>query len=272
MAEIGNLVLRTVLTYFVVLVVMRVMGKREIGKLSIFDLVISVMIAEIAVISIVEPSKQMLHAFIPMAVLLAIQVGTSLLLLRFRALRSFFDGKPAIIIEKGQLNRDVMRKQRYNLEDLMAQLREQQIASVGDVEFAVLEPSGKLSIIKKDEAAGETGQNGAVKAEGGGAPERERRDGGAAAMRTRPERTASAQDADAGTMPFPPKFRFETLPVPLIMDGKVLDDNLEKLGKNRFWLRSELRGRGIRDLKDVFLCTVDHRGRMFVDSGRCPRS
>ena len=247
MQELGHIVLRTVITYFVVLAVMRIMGSREIGKLSVFDFVVSVMIAEIAVISIVEPAKAIKHAVVPLATLLAIQVGTSLILLKSRKLRLMFDAKPQIIIEKGRLNRDVMRKQRYTLDDLMVQLREQRIASVGDVEFAVLEPNGKLSVIKKQEAdSGET------------EPVREKQE-------------KAQPDPASGTVQFPPKYRFETLPVPLIMDGQVLVENLEKLGKNRFWLRSELRSRGITDVKDVFLCTLDHRGRLFVDAARKPQ-
>lgn len=247
MQELGHIVLRTVIMYFVVLAVMRIMGSREIGKLSVFDFVVSVMIAEIAVISIIEPDKAMMHALAPLAALLTIQVGTSLILLKFRKLRLMFDAKPQIVIEKGRLNRDVMRKQRYTLDDLMVQLREQQIASVGDVEFAVLEPNGKLSVIKKQEAEG-----------GGTEPGTEKQE-------------KALQDHASGTVRFPPKYRFETLPVPLIMDGQVLEENLEKLGKNRFWLRSELRSRGISDVKDVFLCTLDHRGRLFVDAARKPQ-
>lgn len=245
MPDIWDIVLRTVITYFVVFIVMRIMGKREIGKLSIFDLVISVMIAEIAVIVISEPTKHMLHAIAPMLTLLAIQVITSIIILKFRGLRLLFDGKPTIVIAKGKLNREAMRKSRYNLDDLMVQLREQSIASVADVEFAILEPSGKLSVIQKEQPA--------------------RASAGAA--------RASDESTDKGenTVPFPPKYRFEMLPIPLIMDGKVQDENLEKIGKNRFWLKNELRAKKISDFKDVFLCTIDHRGRLFVDSDRKPK-
>lgn len=251
MQELGVVVLRTVLTYFMVLLVMRIMGSREIGKLSVFDFVVSVMIAEIAVISIIEPAKEMLHAIVPMATLVAIQVVTSIILLKSRKLRLMFDAKPQIVIEKGKLRRDVMKKQRYTLDDLMLQLREQQVTSVGDVEFAVLEPNGKLSVIKKHDGEGERGPS------GGG---------------TEPGRAEKEQaQPPSGTVPFPPKYRFETLPVPLIMDGTVIEENLERLGKNRFWLRSELRSRGIHDVRDVFLCTLDHRGRLFVDAARKPQ-
>jgi len=62
-----------------------------------------------------------------------------------------------------------------------------------------------------------------------------------------------------------PSVRYEGLPVPLIMDGKVQEDNLRKIGKNLFWLRQELKERGIANTRDVFLCTIDHKGRLYVD-------
>src|SRR5690606_29985894 len=73
------------------------------------------------------------------------------------------------------------------------------------------------------------------------------------------------------TVPFPPKYRFDTLPIPFIIDGTVKDENLEKTGKNRFWLKNELQAKRISDFKDVFLCTIDHRGRIFVDGERKPK-
>ncbi|EXX85258.1 membrane protein [Paenibacillus darwinianus] len=249
MQDIGALILRTILTYFVVFFVMRMMGKREIGKLSVFDLVISVMIAEIAVFVIEDTDRHPFHSYVPMVTLMIIQIGISLIIMRFRGLRMMFDGKPTIVIAKGKLNREAMRKQRYNLDDLMLQLRENKIASIGDVEFAILETSGKLSVIKKETPI----------------------------RLSRPATYASYASLlddhriDEEKEPiFPPKFRFEMLPIPLIMDGKVQDDNLEKLGKNRFWLKNELQQKGSAEFKEVFLCTIDHNGKLFIDYARKP--
>ncbi|WP_313995986.1 DUF421 domain-containing protein [uncultured Paenibacillus sp.] len=249
MPDIGALILRTILTYFVVFLIMRLMGKREIGKMSVFDLVISVMIAEIAVFVIEDTDRHPFHSYIPMLTLMIIQIGISLIIMRFRGLRLMFDGKPTIVIAKGKLDREAMRKQRYNLDDLMLQLRENKVSSIGDVEFAILETSGKLSIIKKE----------------------------AQPKLTRPVTYASfanqlddhRADSERESI-FPPKFRFEMLPIPLIMDGKVQDGNLEKLGKNRFWLKNELQQKGSAEFKEVFLCTIDHNGKLFVDYAKKP--
>jgi uncharacterized membrane protein YcaP (DUF421 family) len=244
--EFWGLLIRTVIIYFVVFLIMRFMGKREIGKLSVFDLVISVMIAEIAVIVLEDMERSMWEGIFPMAVLLLIQLGIAYMTMKSRKLRLLFDGKPSVIIDNGKLNSDVMHKQRYNLDDLMLQLRENNIKTVSDVEFAILETSGKLSVIPKEksDASDEMGSNSS----------------GLEAFRAEQK-----FKPDSRSKIIPPKYRFEVLPIPLIMDGKVQDDNLEKLEKTRFWLKNVLQEEGVKDFKEVFFCTIDQKGRLFVN-------
>jgi uncharacterized membrane protein YcaP (DUF421 family) len=242
--EYWSLLIRTVIIYFVVFLIMRFMGKREIGKLSVFDLVISVMIAEIAVIVIEDMERSMWSGILPMIVLLLIQVVSAFMTMKSRKLRLLFDGKPSVIIDKGKLNSDVMRKQRYNLDDLMLQLRENKISAVSDVEFAILETSGKLSVIPRENSDASEDNNNDIHDE-------DKLD----------QKLVSFNQKSI----IPPKYRFEILPVPLIMDGKVQDENLEKLEKTRFWLKNVLQEKGVTDFKDVFFCTIDHKGKLFVD-------
>lgn len=146
-----TVILRTVFVYFFILMIMRIMGKREIGKLSIFDLVVSIMIAELAIISIDNISEPLFESLIPIIVLFFTQIGLSYLSLKSEKLRNIFDGKPSILVENGQIREAEMRKQRYNLDDLLMQLRENRIHSLTQVEFAILEPSGKLTVFPKEE-------------------------------------------------------------------------------------------------------------------------
>lgn len=222
--EIWTLFVRTVLVYLIVFLTLRIMGKREIGKLSVFDLVISIMIAEIAVFVLEDLNKPMVEGILPMVTLVAIQLLIAYISLKNERLRRIFEGKPSAIIDRGKLNREEMRKQRYNLDDLLLQLRENKVMNVADVEFAVLEPSGKLTISEK-----------------------------------KPKTQHSEGQAS---------FRYEGLPLPLIMDGKVQDESLDKLGKTRFWLKSELQSQGVKDFKEVFFCSIDHRGKWFIDKKR----
>jgi uncharacterized membrane protein YcaP (DUF421 family) len=217
---------RTVLIYFVVFLTMRIMGKREIGKLSVFDLVISIMIAEIAVFVIEDTEMPMMHGILPMATLVLIQVGIAFFALKSQLIRNLFDGKPSYIIEKGKLNRKEMKKQRYTLDDLLLQLRENRIANVADVEFAILETTGKLSVIEKEKN--------------------------------------SVPEAGKGKV----HFHYEGLPMPLIMDGKVQEQYLEKIGKTRFWLKNQLQEKGVADFKEVFFCSIDHNGKLYLNMKR----
>ncbi|MDD9269829.1 DUF421 domain-containing protein [Paenibacillus sp. GCM10023248] len=227
--DILTIFLRTVLIYFVVFLMLRLMGKREIGKLSLFDLVISIMIAEIAVFVLEDSAKPLMSGLVPMATLVMIQIVIAYVTLKNRTLRILFDGEPSVIIKQGMIDREEMKKHRYNLDDLMLQLRQNKIMNVADVEFAILEPSGKLSVMEKKE---------------------------------KEQETVVDEHGLKGTI------RYEGLPLPLIMDGKVQDDNLEKIGKTRFWLKNQLQIKGARDFKEVFYCSIDHRGRMFLDRKR----
>jgi uncharacterized membrane protein YcaP (DUF421 family) len=155
--ELLIMVARTVLLYVVVLIIFRVMGKREIGELSILDLVVFIMIAEMAVMAIENPKDPLLHSILPMLTLLIIQIGLAIWSLKSNRMRNFIDGKPSIIIENGKINEHEMKRQRYNFNDLLVQLRDKNIKNVADVEFAILESSGRLSVFEKDQQSGEKG-------------------------------------------------------------------------------------------------------------------
>jgi uncharacterized membrane protein YcaP (DUF421 family) len=155
--ELLIMVARTVLLYVVVLIIFRVMGKREIGELSILDLVVFIMIAEMAVMAIENPKDPLLYSILPMLTLLIIQIGLAIWSLKSNRMRNFIDGKPSIIIENGKINEHEMKRQRYNFNDLLVQLRDKNIKNVADVEFAILESSGRLSVFEKDQQPGKKG-------------------------------------------------------------------------------------------------------------------
>lgn len=232
-----SLVFRTVLMYFTALLVMRIMGKREIGELSIFDIVISVMVAEIAVLAIEDSSRPLYDGFVPMVTLLLIQVITAGLSLRYRKLRLWFDGKPSVIIRKGKINRNEMKKLRYNLDDLLTHLRGAKIDRISDVEFAVLETNGQLSVLEKDSKD---------------SPEQ--------------AKNKTKKGKSEGLTSLASKIKYEALPFSLIMDGRVNDDNLKIIGKTRFWLKNQIQAQGVKDFKDIFYCSIDHKGEIYINT------
>lgn len=149
-----GIIFRTTVIYLVIWFLFRMMGKREVGELSVLDLVVSIMIGDIAVLSFEDLEKPFIRQTIPMFVLAFLQITLAFASLKSVKLRNLMDGKPQIIINQGKIDEKAMRKQRYNFDDLLTQLREQGIIDINEVQFAILETSGKLSVIKKSDEEG----------------------------------------------------------------------------------------------------------------------
>lgn len=122
------------------------MGKREIGQLSIIDLIVSLLIAELTIISIEGYDKSMLYSLVPIVILVILQCLLAYLSLKKPKFRIFLDGNPSVIIKGGKINYNEMIKQRYNLDDLLVQLRDKGYRSIEEVEYAILESNGNLSV------------------------------------------------------------------------------------------------------------------------------
>ncbi len=149
--EYFTIFFRSVLFYVLIATVYRLMGKREIGELSIMDFIVSIFIAEISAISIENYKKSILVSVIPISVLVALQIIVSVTSLKSQKIRNTIDGTPSVIINRGRVNFAEMLKQRYNLDDLLTQLRDKEIKSIEEVDYAILETSGKLSVFKKED-------------------------------------------------------------------------------------------------------------------------
>ncbi|WP_277673699.1 DUF421 domain-containing protein [Piscibacillus halophilus] len=149
MLDIWTLVFRTFGVYVAILIVFRLMGKREIGELSVMDLVVFILLAEFAVFSVEKTDQSFLLLLTPMAVLLVAQLFSAYISLKSPKVRAFLDGRPSIIIKNGNIDEREMKRQRYNMDDLLVQLRENGIIDFKQVELAILETSGKLSVFEK---------------------------------------------------------------------------------------------------------------------------
>lgn len=175
---------RTLLFYVIITVVYRFMGKREVGELSIMDLIVSILIAELAAISIDKYKSNLLITIIPICVLVLVQIVIAKISLKNPNVREKIEGVPSVIVNRGKINFKEMLKQRYNLDDLLTQLREKSIKSIEEVDYAILETSGKLSTFVKDDD--------------------------------------------------------DNYPLPVILDGKLQEDTLVQIKKNKKWLASVL--------------------------------
>ena len=142
---------RSILFYIIISIGYRVMGKREIGELSIMDFTVSIFIAEMVAISIENYKSNIFLSIIPIVVLTLIQITVSYISMKNNKTRNIIDGTPSVIINRGKINFEEMKRQRYNLDDLLTSLRNNSIKSIEEVDYAILEVSGKLSIFKKSD-------------------------------------------------------------------------------------------------------------------------
>ncbi|MDO5569550.1 MAG: DUF421 domain-containing protein [bacterium] len=194
--ELVTISLRTIFFYFLIIIVYRIMGKREVGQLGIIDLIVYISMADLFIISIENYDDNILYSIIPILTLTALQVILAFITLRLPSLRGYLDGNPSVIIDNGKLKFKEMLKQKYNLDDLLVQLREQGYRSIEEIEYAVLETSGQLSIFSKEH----------------------------------------------NSTPFP---------LPLILDGKIQDDTLKGINKDKNWVIKSLKNKKLK-LEDIF--------------------
>ena len=147
--EIFTIFIRTLFFYFFIFIIYRLMGKREVGQVGIIDLIVSILIAELVVISIENYDKSVFISLVPILTLTILQLVLAYLTLKKPKIRSFLDGNPSVIIKNGKLNYKEMMRQKYNLDDLLIQMREKGYRSIEEVEYAILENNGTLSIFNK---------------------------------------------------------------------------------------------------------------------------
>lgn len=188
---------RTLFFYIIITIIYRFLGKREVGELSIMDLIVSIFIAELATIGIDKYKESIWLSLLPMAVLVIIQLCIARVSLKSSKVRNVIEGEPSVIINRGKVNFTEMLKQRYNLDDLLTQLRAQSIKSIEEVDYAILETSGKLSIFTKEDD------------------------------------------------------KSRSYPLPIIIDGKIQEDTLSQINKNKDWLLNTLEDKNCQ-LEKVF--------------------
>lgn len=211
---------RTIILYIIVLIVMRFMGKREIGQLQPFELAISIMIADLATLPMAEPGIPITNGIIPILGLLVMHLIISVINLKSLKMREIICGKPSILIYRGRIQEENMKKERFTINELEERLRGDNVFDIGDVEYAILETSGQISVIQKPNK-----------------------------RNTIPE--------DFGINP-----EYEGIPYDLVVDGKIMKQNLEKLGKDYNWLLKQVDAFGIKP-EDVLIATIDGKGNFF---------
>ena len=199
--------LRSIVLYIAVLISMRIMGKGEIAEMNCFDLVITLLIAEVASLPMENNDIPMINGIAALTGLVAMQTIISFLSLKFRKVSIVLSGKPSILINKGEID----------YKELLEQLRIQGYFNIKHIQYAILETDGSLSIVPT---------------------------------------------SNYNSTPSRP---FYHLPIPLILDGCVIKENLKQINKDEAWLDSILKSHEIKKAKEVLLCILDEYKRKSED-------
>ena len=211
---------RAVILYIFVLIVMRLMGKREIGQLQPFELAISIMIADLSTVPMADIGIPIFNGIIPILGLLLMHLIISILNLKSIKAREIICGKPRILIYRGKIDEKALRKERFTINELQERLRGNNIVNISDVEYAILETSGQVTVIQKPEK-----------------------------RNTIPE--------DFNIYP-----EYEGITYDLVVDGKIMQKNLDTLGKDYQWLEKELSKMNIKP-EEALIATLDGKGKIF---------
>lgn len=215
-----NTFIRVSILYILVLIIMRLMGKREIGQMQPFELVIAIMIADLASIPMSDVGIPITNGIIPILALLLFQLVISIINVKSVKLREVICGKPSILIYRGKIDEKELRKEKITINELEERLRQNDIFAIGDVEYAILETNGQLSVIQKPEK-----------------------------RNTIPE--------DFNIVP-----EYEGIPYDLVLDGKIMYDNLKKIGRDYNWLKKEIQKFNMNP-EEALVVTFDGKGQIF---------
>lgn len=211
---------RSILIYIFVLIVMRLMGKREIGQLQPFELAIAIMIADLASIPMTDSGIPITNGIISILGLLLMHLVISFLNVKSIKAREIICGKPTILIYRGKIDEKALKKERFTINELEERLRGNNIYNLGDVEYAILETSGQVTVIQKPEK-----------------------------RNTIPE--------DFNIIP-----DYEGIPYDLVVDRKIMEKNLQAIGKNYQWLKKQVEKFNMKP-EEALIVTYDAKGQIF---------
>lgn len=223
MFEPLNIILRVVLALIFLLTATRLLTKRSLSNLTYFDYVAGVILGTVAGNLAFNVKIHILNFLLSLTVITLIMMSASYVSLKFTSFRKLLAGEPTVIIQNGKILENNMTRLNYTFDYLNQQLRQEKVFDISQVEFAVLEPSGKLSIRLKSQ-----------------------------------NRPLTPQDLHLPT-------QYEGLATEIVLNGKIIEENLQRNGLSLEWLYKELKKRGIEDVKKVAFAALATNGNLYVD-------
>lgn len=144
-----KIILRTLIIYIFLLIVMRLMGKRQLGELELSELITTFLFSEIATTPITNPDSSIWHAILPIIIIASLEMLLSFSLLKIPILKKILTGRPSVIIQRGKISKEEMKRARLTIDELISQIRQGGIFNISEVEYAILEENGKLTVVPK---------------------------------------------------------------------------------------------------------------------------
>lgn len=216
--------IRTLILYIIVIIAMRIMGKRQIGQLQPFELAVAIMISDLASVPMQNTGIPLINGIIPILTMLAAQILISYISLKSIKARNIICGRPSILISGGKINEKVFRNELYTFNDFLEQLRNKDIYNIADVEYAILESNGQLSVIPKAS-----------------------------------KKNVTPEDLNISG-------KYEAPAIDLIIDGDLIENNLDQVKLDKPLLELELKKLGIQSIKDVLFASMDSDGKLFCQA------
>ena len=205
---------RTIILYLILILVIRLMGKRQIGQMEPAEFVVTMLVANLAAIPMQDGGIPLFSGVVPILTVLGVELVLSALSLKSSKVRKLLCGKPVILIENGKILQNNLKKTRITLDELSGHLREKDVLDITAVQFAILETNGNLSVFPYPK-----------------------------------EKPASARDAGI-------QARVQYMPITIVSDGELMEENLRKAKKDMAWLRRVLEEHRA-ELSNTWLLTVD---------------
>ena len=221
-------IFRVFVLYLLVILVMRIMGKREIGQLQPYELAITLIISELVTLPMEDNAIPLLDGVIPVFTITLAQVTLSYLTTKSQWFQDFISGKYTVVIENGKMIQKNMTKQKYNITELLEQLRMNGVTKIDDVQYAILETSGQLSVILKA-----------------------------------PKQPATAEQMLVNTV-------YEGLPINIILDGKIVQENLKSANLTIEDVNKRLKEDEL-NIKDVFFACINAKGEYYIQKKELER-
>ncbi|WP_025717086.1 DUF421 domain-containing protein [Paenibacillus sp. 1-18] len=222
MQDWAEVITRTLMAIAILFLITKILGKRQVSQLSLFEYITGITIGNLAATIPMERESTWYLGSVSLAVWVLVTLAIEILQIKSKKVRDFADGKTRTLIKDGKILEDNLKKERLTLDELMEQLRSKNVFKVSDVEFAIMETSGEINVLL-----------------------------------TKDKQPVTLKDLNMLQLP-------EKEPTAIIMDGKVMEQQMAYMGITQQWLDAKLKEKSLT-VKDVFFAQVDPQGELYID-------